>query len=296
MNPIPSAIERAGDWLLSECSPKVDKAKPTSKLYYSLGLSITSSFTSRVTPTEVGQIILSNIAVVVERERDRLSIRDIILALLACRYARNSGTIKIGPLVQLLQAATKLVIEKTKPDPCDVYLSQLLLEMNGRVPRREEMLGSRQQLLSELAATFSQRKNPLDISKDELLIFCKYVFALTEFGTKSTPTQSGLHNTVQYLRYLTFYHTKNRDIDLVCPLLLALKYLGAEGCWEYSSATEYLLNSQNQDGSFGLYEIELYLDSLAKDDVRNRIEDIYLPVTVLASWSLATLIGKVNVI
>lgn len=109
------------------------------------------------------------------------------------------------------------------------------------------------------------------------------VFVAHEFGESKTPH----HFTAEDLAYIraTLPHLVTRyvvedDPDLVAELLLCMTMTGQRDDPKYAEGVAFLLDTQNEDGSWGNYES---LRSMWRQYLEHRI---YLHTTYVALWAL----------
>jgi hypothetical protein len=94
----------------------------------------------------------------------------------------------------------------------------------------------------------------------------------------------------EYLRdtlsFLTFYYLKEQDLDMVNPLLRALRYTGMTDIPEYRHAIEFVLGRSHVDGLFSMRDMATHLQSLNDQSNVNVQRSIHLPLTVAGIWTL----------
>lgn len=292
---IEQAISSAENWLVA-LPPLLKQAKPASHLYRHLGLCLANPGGKSVGRVNHSKSDLEMFRRLIEDCESGFSEREVILTLMVSNLLGNTG-VDVSAMVGRTNKAVQRLQEQKSIDQCDSFLINLLLEPYHIAEWDESAKEtSRRELLHRIEIMLGKRRNPLEVANSELTTFCKCVFALTEYGTRMIAGKSELKRAIRYLQYLAFYHIKNNDIELVSTLLVTLAYLGMGSLPEYSAGVEYLLDNQNKDGSFGLYELELNLHRLHEKQPFDCNEDIYLPVTVLALWALATTRRKFQVI
>jgi hypothetical protein len=86
------------------------------------------------------------------------------------------------------------------------------------------------------------------------------------------------------LPMLCVSYARSFDIQMVCRLLRSCAYLGIAGAIQCTWAREWLLHQQQQDGRFGLLEMEA-----SRAGQRLDASDLYFVYTVEAVWTIAEL-------
>lgn len=98
------------------------------------------------------------------------------------------------------------------------------------------------------------RKNMTKMDELDVYFITHEVFVLYDDNKMSILTEEDTY----YLRLILPYHINKtiseNNVDLLAELLMILTYLGFEDTEDYKVALEFLLNSQNPNGSFGDYE------------------------------------------
>jgi len=113
------------------------------------------------------------------------------------------------------------------------------------------------------------------------------VAALTDFGTVPPPLPA---EERQYLAtvlpFLTFFHLKQGDLDLLAPLSRALRYLHMTEVPEFELALGFIVRSSRIDGHLGANEI---VAEWSKRESGNEslAAEIALPITVACVWALS---------
>lgn len=108
------------------------------------------------------------------------------------------------------------------------------------------------------------------------------VGVLTLFGKRSLEFTE---DPTELLRFWIFCCIKDDDLDLICPLARALRFLQRE---RSSDALEFVLDHQRGDGRFSAQELSIafYAREQPEFDV---VYDAYLPLTVASLWTLISL-------
>jgi len=88
------------------------------------------------------------------------------------------------------------------------------------------------------------------------------------------------------LSFWTFFHLKERDLDLVCPLVRALGYLRLNDLPEYGQGVEFIIRQGKSSGRFGMQEMATHLKSLATQERSDTERELQLPLTVASVWAL----------
>ncbi|MCP3964260.1 MAG: hypothetical protein GY719_41050 [bacterium] len=114
------------------------------------------------------------------------------------------------------------------------------------------------------------------------------IHALSGYGTVVPRLPSEVRAYLEdALPFWTFFFAKERDLDTLCPLVRAMKYLGLDGAPEYSRAIQFIRNQQKPDHRFGSQDMELHLLSRASAEPIDSDREIHLPLTVSSVWTLS---------
>ena len=112
------------------------------------------------------------------------------------------------------------------------------------------------------------------------------IAAASLFGRLVPPlTAEERRDVTTALRLWAFCYTKERDLDMLCPVVRAMHLLGLEGEPEYHDALEFIAGEQRSDGHFGMHEMGLAILEKGGDDI-DRERELYLPLTVASTWTL----------
>ncbi|HEX3620173.1 MAG TPA: hypothetical protein VHU16_07355 [Candidatus Udaeobacter sp.] len=105
---------------------------------------------------------------------------------------------------------------------------------------------------------------------------------VTDFGTRRRTWPPALVDT---LTFWLFCSMRDDDLDLLCPLVRALSFLGCPDIDEFHDAIAFILRHQREDGRFSAQELSL-LQCSRKNAEFDLLRDAYLPMTVASVWTL----------
>jgi len=115
------------------------------------------------------------------------------------------------------------------------------------------------------------------------------VAALTAFGRQAPLLADAERAYLEdALPFWTFYFVKERDLDMVCPLVRALTYAGLQSKLECAAGLAFVLRQARADGRFGMQEMSVHLQAATGPTPVDAAREIHLPLTVAALWALAT--------
>ena len=120
----------------------------------------------------------------------------------------------------------------------------------------------------------------LDGDRETVIEACRVFMHASSCGT--VPLAAVHLNGV--LPMLCVSYARSFDIQMVCRLLRSCAYLGIAGAIQCTWAREWLLHQQQQDGRFGLLEMEA-----SRAGQRLDASDLYFVYTVEAVWTIAEL-------
>lgn len=113
------------------------------------------------------------------------------------------------------------------------------------------------------------------------------VAAMSAYGRFQPPMPNPERDYLQdTLPFLTFYYLKEQDLDMVNPLLRALRYTRMTEIPEYPQAIEFVLRRSRADGSFSMRDMASHLQSASDSAAINVRRDVHLPLTVASIWAL----------
>jgi hypothetical protein len=113
------------------------------------------------------------------------------------------------------------------------------------------------------------------------------VAAMSAYGQFQPPMPNPEREYLQdTLPFLTFYYLKEQDLDMVNPLLRALRYTRMTEIAEYRQAIEFVLGRSRVDGSFSMRDMATHLQSVSDRAAINVRRDIHLPLTTASIWAL----------
>lgn len=111
--------------------------------------------------------------------------------------------------------------------------------------------------------------------------------AMSAFGAVVPPLPGPEREYLErILPFLTFYHVKEQDLDIVNPLIRALRYIRLVDIPEYRDALDFVLGRYQKDGSFTMRNMAAHLHSLDPQARINVQSNIHLPLTVGSIWAL----------
>jgi hypothetical protein len=113
------------------------------------------------------------------------------------------------------------------------------------------------------------------------------VAAMSAYGRFQLPMPRRERDYLRHtLPFLTFYYLKEQDLDMVNPLLRALRYTGMTDIPEYRQAIEFVLGRSRIDGSFSMRDLATHLQSLNARPTINVRRVVHLPLTAASIWAL----------
>jgi hypothetical protein len=128
---------------------------------------------------------------------------------------------------------------------------------------------------------------PYTISSSGIQHIVKEIAALSAFGQTTPPLSDTSRDYLEdFVPFWTFFYIKENDLDMVAPLVRALRYLGLTNVPEYLDGINFILQQSKDDGRFGMQEMSIHLQSLTAGDSVDKRLDIYLPLTVASLWAL----------
>jgi hypothetical protein len=123
----------------------------------------------------------------------------------------------------------------------------------------------------------------LDGDREIIIEACRVLMHASSCGTvplAAAPLNSGLP-------MLCVSYARSFDIQMVCRLLRSCAYLGIAEAIQCTWAREWLLHQQQQDGRFGLLEMEA-----SRAGKSLNASDLYFVCTVEAIWTIAELTSR----
>jgi hypothetical protein len=134
---------------------------------------------------------------------------------------------------------------------------------------------------------FSALFAPYTIDAASIRQLCADVAAMTAYG-QVNPRLPPLDKKrlEEALRLWLFCYLKDQDLDMVCPVLRALQYLGLSSTLEFEEAVAFVLQRSCADGRFAMRKAALHLYS-SEGQLNHEVSRlIYLPLTVASIWAL----------
>jgi hypothetical protein len=116
---------------------------------------------------------------------------------------------------------------------------------------------------------------------------CVDLAALSAYGQLAPPLPASEKDYLEKaLPFWLFCYVKDQDLDMVCPLLRGLHYMGVQSNPEFQDAIGFVLRRSSADGRFTMREAAVHLHSSdgRHGDQVSRL--IYLPLTVASVWAL----------
>jgi hypothetical protein len=238
-------------------------------------------------------------SVVSSELRERL-----ISALLDNWNLRTSETVerfRRGAFIPALMAAASLDV--TSPQG-DRYSEIIVQQWEGLKNHRGLDTTSVSYWTAEyLASLLAKRPSPPPpelIAGPWLLPFFRYtatpgqiqhitqqIAAASTFGNSAfTVRDECRHPLEELLLFWAFYFAKERDLDMICPVLRSLEYLGCTSAPEFADGLDVVVLQCKRDGRFGVHEMAARLYGLGLGEQLNCDREIYLPLTVAGVWTL----------
>lgn len=113
------------------------------------------------------------------------------------------------------------------------------------------------------------------------------VAAMTGYGRFQPPLPTRERDYLRHtLPFLTFYYVKEQDLDMVCPLLRALRYTGITDVPEYRRAIEFVIGRSRTDGSFSMRDLAAHLHARSARPPIDLRRTVHLPLTAASVWAL----------
>jgi hypothetical protein len=133
-----------------------------------------------------------------------------------------------------------------------------------------------------LSPLFRYTASPSQIQQVSQLIAAASTFGNTAFAIGD----ECCHQLEELLLFWAFYFAKERDLDMICPVLRSLEYLACTSAPEFCDGLEVVVLQCKRDGRFGMHEMaaRLYGPDIWKQLTCDR--EIYLPLTVAGIWTL----------
>lgn len=113
--------------------------------------------------------------------------------------------------------------------------------------------------------------------REQVIEICRLITMATSGGVR----QVEISGPAALLPSLAFSYARDWDLQVSCALVRSSAYLGLSGCSECLWTTQWILDQQNEDGSFGLLQAEAAYCGHDTDDWRT-----YFERTVHAMWAL----------
>lgn len=136
---------------------------------------------------------------------------------------------------------------------------------------------------------------PYTVSSQGIQQMVKEVAALSAFGQAAPPLRETARDYLSdSLPFWTFFYIKEKDLDMVAPLVRALGYLGLSTVPEYLDGIDFILQQGKDDGRFGMQEMSIHLQSLTAGHRVDKSLGIYLPLTVASLWALLECLYPAN--
>jgi len=113
------------------------------------------------------------------------------------------------------------------------------------------------------------------------------IAAASTFGNSAFAIDDDCRDQLrELLMFWAFYFAKERDLDMICPVLRSLKYLGCTSGPEFYDGLDLVVLQCKRDGRFGMHEMAAQLYGLDLRKQLNCDREIYLPLTVAGLWTL----------
>lgn len=175
--------------------------------------------------------------------------------------------------------------------PDDAAASALVLRAAARKLSRSSRAYARLDLLLGAAASpppltwlpaLADGTLPYVAPPDLVRHIATSIALVTDFGTRRCEWPPSLVDT---LAFWAFCSMRDDDLDLVCPVVRALSFLGCPDLDECHDAIAFILRHQREDGRFSAQELSLLQCSRKNADF-DLLRDAYLPMTVASVWTL----------
>jgi hypothetical protein len=231
--------------------------------------------------------------------RDRL-----ISALLECWDLHANETLerfRQGAFIPALMAAASLDVPSSRGDRyAEMVVQQWEALKNDRGLDTTSMSYWTAEYLASLLAKQEAPPPPELTAGHWLSPFFRYtatpgqiqhitqqVAAASTFGSRTLNIDNEYRRQLEELfLFWAFYFGKERDLDMICPVLRSLEYLRCTSVPEFYEGLEVVVQQCKRDGRFGMHEMATRLHALGLREQSNCDREIYLPLTVASVWTL----------
>jgi hypothetical protein len=102
----------------------------------------------------------------------------------------------------------------------------------------------------------------------------------------SAATQKNLRRV---LALWIFCYLRDQDLDMLCPLARALRFIGLDHQPEYKATIAFILSRQRIPGYFSMHELSVAMQSRMQANF-DAPHEAFLPLTVASIWTLSPLV------
>jgi hypothetical protein len=95
-------------------------------------------------------------------------------------------------------------------------------------------------------------------------------------------------NLSRVLTFWLFCYLRDQDLDMLCPLARALRFIGLDRQPEYKATMAFILSRQRTPGYFSMHELSVAMQSRMQVNF-DAPHDAFLPLTVASMWTLSPL-------
>ena len=214
--------------------------------------------------------------------------------------SETAGRFRQGAFIPALMAAASLDVPSPQGDRyAEMVLQQWDELTNDQSPEPTSLSCWTAEYLASLIVK-RQSPPPLKLTAGQWLLplfrytatttqiqhITQQVAAATKFGNCPAPLDNEYrHQLEDLLLFWAFYFVRERDLDMICPVLRSLEYLRCTSVLEFCEGVDVVVLQCKRDGRFGMHEMASRLHALASPE-SNCDREIYLPLTVASVWTL----------